>query len=232
MELLRAHPDLAGKAALAGDVTKESTEEQARAGLGSLTVEELHRFNSLNDQYKDKFGFPFILAVRNASKAIILGAFANRLHNTRNAEFAAALQQVHKIAWMRIRSTVLPAATGKLTTHVLDTATGRPAAGMTVALRRLKEMHDGSDYWQLLGSFVTNSDGRLDGPALAGSELVEGTYEWTFAVGEYFAISGTPFAGTPFLRDVPLRFGIDNPEANYHVPLLCSPWSYSTYRGS
>jgi len=85
----------------------------------------------------------------------------------------------------------------------------------------------------VIGEFVTNSDGRLDAPAVAGAAVVPGVYEWTFDVGDYFAATpGTPTAGTPFLSQVPLRFGIDNPEAHYHVPLLCSPWSYSTYRGS
>ena len=70
------------------------------------------------------------------------------------------------------------------------------------------------------------------GPALKGAAFTVGTYEWIFGVGDYFAVAGVPISGTPFLADVPLRFGIDDPEAHYHVPLLCSPWSYSTYRGS
>jgi len=231
LALLRAHPDLAGRAALAGNLTCESTEEQARAGLGSLTADELAQFTALNTAYREKFDFPFILAVRNARKATILGAFPTRLRNTRGEELAAAIAQVHKIAWMRLRMLVRHAPTGKLTCHVLDTARGAPAAGMTVALRRLVDDAE-PQQWQLLGSFVTNADGRLDGPALQGAALLEGTYEWTFGVGDFFAAAGVPTSGTPFLRDVPLRFGIDNPEQHYHVPLLCSPWSYSTYRGS
>jgi len=233
LALLCAHPDLAGKAALAGDVTQESSTEQARAGLGSLTPEELARFTDLNDAYRKKFGFPFILAVRNARKDTILGAFAVRLLNTRGEELAAALAQVHKIAWMRVRTLVRHVPTGKLTCHVLDTARGRPAAGMRISLRRQSEGgSEGEPAWELVGSFVTNSDGRLNGPALQAEAFVEGVYEWTFGVGDYFAAAGVPTAGTPFLRDVPLQFGIDNPEQHYHVPLLCSPWSYSTYRGS
>jgi hydroxyisourate hydrolase len=86
----------------------------------------------------------------------------------------------------------------------------------------------------LIGSFVTNEDGRLDGgPALkGGKEFTVGTYQWTFFVADYFASKGTFFSGTPFLDEVPLRFGIDNPDDHYHVPLLVSPWSLSTYRGS
>ena len=231
LALIRAHPDLAGKAALAGELTAESTEEQARAGLGSLTPEEMARFVQLNDAYKEKFGFPFILAVRNARKATILGAFAVRIHNSAASELAEAIKQVHKIAWMRLRDLVTPNPTGFLTCHVLDTARGQPAGpGMAISLRRLDER---TDQWVLLSTHVTNSDGRLDGgPALKGAAFECGTYEWTFGVGDYFATAGVPVAGTPFLADVPLRFGIDDPEAHYHVPLLCSPWSYSTYRGS
>jgi 2-oxo-4-hydroxy-4-carboxy-5-ureidoimidazoline decarboxylase len=118
LALLRAHPDLAGKAALAGQLTSESTEEQARAGLGSLTPEEMTRFVALNEAYKAKFGFPFVLAVRNARKTTILGAFEARLGNTVSGELAEGITQVHKIAWMRLRALVQPNPTGFLTCHV------------------------------------------------------------------------------------------------------------------
>ena len=231
LALLRAHPDLAGKAAIAGELTAESTEEQARAGLGSLTPEEMARFQELNSAYKEKFGFPFILAVRNASKAVILGAFERRIHNTYSGELAECLTQVHKIAWMRLRELVKPNPTGFLTCHVLDTAQGLPAGpGMKI---RLKKLNESTNTYEMIGSFITNNDGRLEGgPALKGEAFTHGFYEWTFDVGDYFAAKGVPIAGTPFLKEVPLIFGIDDPEAHYHVPLLCSPWSYSTYRGS
>ena len=230
LSLIRAHPDLAGKAALAGELTAESTDEQARAGLGSLTPDEMARFVALNDQYKAKFGFPFILAVRNARKGVILAAFAHRINNTESAELAECLTQIYKIAWMRLRMLVAPNPTGFLTCHVLDTARGCPAAGMAISLKRLD---DATGQWVTLSTHITNSDGRLDGgPALKGDSFVVSTYEWTFGVGDYFASCSVPTSGTQFLADVPLRFGIDDPEAHYHVPLLCSPWSYSTYRGS
>jgi len=230
LALLCAHPDLAGKAALAGELTAESTEEQARAGLGSLTQDEMAKFVALNDAYKNKFGFPFILAVRNARKTTILSAFERRVHNSMSAELAECLAQVHKIAWMRLRALVQPNPSGFLTCHVLDTARGCPAAGMAVTLSR-RNAESGS--WTQVGAFVTNDDGRLNGPALKAADFAPGVYEWVFDVGPYFAgVAGVPTAGTPFLDEVPLRFGIDDPEAHYHVPLLCSPWSYSTYRGS
>ena len=86
----------------------------------------------------------------------------------------------------------------------------------------------------LVGEYVTNDDGRLEcGPALKGSkEFLVGEYEWTFYAADYFASRGTFTSGTPFLSEIPLRFGIDNPDDHYHVPLLVSPWSFSTYRGS
>ena len=226
LELINNHPDLAGRAALAGGVTAESKQEQARAGLSSLTEEELGRFTSLNEQYKAKFGFVFILAVRNASKYTILEAFARRINNSNNQEFDECMTQIHKIAWMRLLQKLKWNPVGFLTCHVLDTAKGCPAAGMRVALSRVEPT--GST---VIAEFVTNADGRT-GSALAGEAFAPGFYEWTFYCGSYFAKAGLYTTGTPFLDEVPIRFGIDNPEDHYHVPLLVSPWSFSTYRGS
>lgn len=235
LNLIRSHPDLAGKAALAGDVTRESWTEQGNAGLNSLTREELTTFTQMNDAYKERFGFPFILAVRNASKRTILASFERRLQNSRPTEIHQALQQIHKIAWMRLLGIVGHAHTGFLTCHVLDTASGSPASRMHVELYRVipgRSSVSGMDERELIDSFVTNDDGRLDSPALQGEAFSPGVYEWIFHVGDYFARGGVHTDGQPFLDVVPLRFGIDNPELHYHVPLLCSPWSYSTYRGS
>ena len=119
---------------------------------------------------------------------------------------------------------------GRLTTHVLDTAHGRPAAGMRVELFRLDPS---SDERNLLKETRTNAEGRTDAPLLAEDELSRGSYELVFEVGTYFA--GQPETGSarpPFLDRVPVRFGVADPSAHYHVPLLASPWSYSTYRGS
>ncbi|PWC33016.1 hydroxyisourate hydrolase [Azospirillum sp. TSO35-2] len=119
---------------------------------------------------------------------------------------------------------------GRLTTHVLDIAAGRPAPGLRIRLTSL-------DTGTVLGEFTTNADGRLDAPALQGDVFKPGRYELLFLVGEYFrrtgAISG-PDAddGPDFLDEVPLRFGIRDASQHYHVPLLVSPWAYSTYRGS
>ncbi len=116
---------------------------------------------------------------------------------------------------------------GKLSTHVLDTGNGCPAAGMQVTLLRT----DGGRS-EVIKSFTLNHDGRGDGPLLEGATLVRGRYRLVFAVGPYFRARGTELPDPPFLEDVPLDFGIADPNAHYHVPLLVSPWSYSTYRGS
>src|SRR5687768_9386831 len=116
---------------------------------------------------------------------------------------------------------------GRLTTHVLDTAHGRPAADLAIELWRI-DPEDGAR--RLVVSTRTNADGRTDGPLLADGALVAGVYELVFAVGPYFAAAEPD--GLPFLDRVPVRFGIADADAHYHVPLLVSPWAYSTYRGS
>lgn len=113
---------------------------------------------------------------------------------------------------------------GKLTTHVLDTASGKPAAGIRV---QLFSMQNGRS---LVASAVTNRDGRTDTPLLAAEEFKAGCYELEFAVGDYFKAAGANIDDPPFLADVVIRVTLA--DDNYHVPLLVSPWSYSTYRGS
>ncbi len=123
-------------------------------------------------------------------------------------------------------------ATGRLTTHVLDTSSGRPAAGMAVSLYLQTESAPGKERWQLLHQGCTNSDGRLDAPLLEGTACVAGRYRIVFDVAGYFAAQGTALPEPSFLGQVPLDFGLADPKAHYHVPLLVSPWAYSTYRGS
>jgi len=103
LALIRAHPDLAGKAATRGELTEESNAEQASAGIDQCTKEEYEQFQALNSQYKDKFGFPFVMAVRDRNRHEILAAFAIRLGNDGQAEFEAAIHEIHKIARMRLQ---------------------------------------------------------------------------------------------------------------------------------
>jgi 5-hydroxyisourate hydrolase len=116
---------------------------------------------------------------------------------------------------------------GRLTTHVLDTALGKPAAGLTVELWRI-----GADGREHLSTAVTNADGRLDRPALEGEAFRAGTYEFVFRAGDYLrAAAAAPLPDPLFLDEIPIRFGIAE-DSHYHVPLLLSPFGYSTYRGS
>jgi hydroxyisourate hydrolase len=116
---------------------------------------------------------------------------------------------------------------GRLTTHVLDTMHGGPAAGVRVELRRVV-----GDVMTVLRDARTNADGRLDGGLLSGDDLHPGRYEISFHVGDYFRARGVVLPDPPFLDVVPVRFAVADPAGHYHVPLLVSPWAYSTYRGS
>ncbi len=118
---------------------------------------------------------------------------------------------------------------GKLTTHVLDTAQGKPAKNMAIELWSIDSE---SNKRVLVKAIATNDDGRTNSPLLADRELKIGVYELIFAVGNYFANQPLETATPPFLNRVPIQFGIANVEGHYHVPLLVSPWAYSTYRGS
>ncbi len=116
---------------------------------------------------------------------------------------------------------------GRLSTHVLDTARGMPAAGVRITLYRLS----GQSH-RKIREVVTNADGRTDGPLLEGKDLTEGIYELVFCAGEYLRGSGQAGEGVLFLDEVPIRFGVADAAAHYHVPLLLSAFGYSTYRGS
>jgi 5-hydroxyisourate hydrolase len=115
---------------------------------------------------------------------------------------------------------------GRLTTHVLDTALGKPAAGLSISLRRAGK------HGSALASVVTNKDGRADQPLLEGDTMEVGSYELVFEAGAYFDRIGLSLPSPKFLDQVVIRFGIGDPTAHYHVPLLLSPYGYSTYRGS
>lgn len=116
---------------------------------------------------------------------------------------------------------------GRLTTHVLDTARGRPAADLTIQLFRLA-----GENREILKTVRTNRDGRIDGPLLSGAEMIAGTYEIVFHAGEYLRAAGDRLTEPAFLDQIPIRFGIADTFAHYHVPLLISAYGYSTYRGS
>lgn len=104
LALTRAHPDLAGKAQIAGELTRDSSAEQTSAGLDQCSAEEYDRFQSLNELYREKFGFPFVVAVRGSSRAEILEVFSRRLDNNAATEFETALSEIHQIAQLRIKA--------------------------------------------------------------------------------------------------------------------------------
>jgi 2-oxo-4-hydroxy-4-carboxy-5-ureidoimidazoline decarboxylase len=231
LALIRGHPELAGKVARAGAMTVQSRREQGGLGLDRLSDAEFARFERLNAAYAARFGFPFIICVRRHTRDSILDNFEHRLGNNPQTERAAALEEIGHIARLRLVDAVdgpgKPKTDGRLSTHVLDTVAGRPAASVHIALREI-----GASAMDLLKEATTNADGRTDEPMLSGAPLRIGTYELAFNIGAYFATRGVATANPAFLGIVPIRFSIAEPEGHYHVPLLASPWSYSIYRGS
>ena len=121
-----------------------------------------------------------------------------------------------------------PERSAGLTTHVLDTSRGRPAAGLRIDFSRV----DADGQPRLIRTVTTNADGRVDAPLLGPGEMEAGRYELLFHVGAYFRSTGAALSDPPFLDQVPVRFAIAEPTAHYHVPLLVSPYGYVTYRGS
>jgi 2-oxo-4-hydroxy-4-carboxy-5-ureidoimidazoline decarboxylase len=232
LALIKGHPDLAGKAARAGALTAESYAEQANAGLHRLSDEEFDTFHRLNDAYKAKFGMPFIVCVRRHTKDSILRQFEARLKHGMAAEQDAALAEIFRIGALRLDQRVDAPdrlkVNGRLSTHILDNHSGRPALGVAIELYEVA----GSGAITPILKTVSNNDGRTDRPLIADQPVPIGRYEIRFAVGGYFARLGVAQADPPFLDVVPIRFSVAEPEGHYHVPLLVTPWSYSTYRGS
>lgn len=225
------HPDLAGKAARAGTMAPASVAEQAGLGLDQLSDAEFLRFEKLNSDYRQKFGFPFVICVRRQTRDAVLDAFERRLSNDTDAELAAALTEIGHITRLRLVERVegagAPVVSGRLSTHVLDTYHGRPAAGVTVEIFEI-----GKSARALLARAVTNDNGRPEQPLIAERPLRIGSYELVFHIGDYFRRCGVTHDARPFLDVVLVRFGVSEPEGHYHIPLVATPWSYSTYRGS
>ena len=222
---LGGHPELSGSAALAGAIGDESKAEQRALGLDRPAND----LAALNAAYRARFGLPFIVCVRRHTRSSLVAQFRRRMELDPDAERVTALEEVGHITRLRLVDRVsgpgAPVVTGSLTTHVLDAAVGRPAAGVAVALFEV-----GGGEAVPLAAAVTDGQGRTAQPLLHGAPLRMGVYELRFDIGSYYA--GRAAEGPPFLGVVPVRFGIAEPEAHYHVPLLVSPGAYSTYRGS
>ena len=228
LAFIAGHPEL-GSRVKRVDLTGASQFEQGSLGLDRLSGDEFDLFSRLNASYRDKFGFPFIICVRRHTRDSILAQFERRLRNDAGTERAAALTEIGLITRLRLAALVdgpgKPKTDGRLSTHVLDLALGQPAAGVAIALHEIGQSARG-----LLVETVTNADGRTDAPLIANEPLRIGIYELSFHIGDYFRRG--PTAGSAYLDVVPIRFSIAEPEGHYHVPLLATPWSYTTYRGS
>ncbi len=224
------HPELGSKVQRR-DLTADSQREQGSLGLDRLSDAEFSAFQDLNRRYRDKHGIPFIICVRRQTRDAILASLNRRMELSREDELATALDEIGFITRLRLVAKVtgrgVPKTTGRLSTHVLDTANGKPAPGLKVTLSEI-----GASARGLLKETVTNADGRTDAPLIGDEPLRIGTYEITFHAGDYFRALGTKLPEPPFVDVVPIRFGIAEPEGHYHVPLLVSPWTFSTYRGS
>lgn len=232
LALIKAHPDLAEKTQRAAGLTVESDAEQNSVGLDRLSDAEYEAFERLNNAYRSKFGFPYIVCVRRHSRDSILRDFERRLPNDARSEMQRSVAEICRIAALRLDQLVAGDdrlhVHGRLSTHVLDTHSGKPAAGIRIELVELSEL--GSS--RVVTRAVTNSDGRTDQPLIGGRPVPIGRYELNFNVGRYFSERQVPMSDPPFLDQIPLRFAVSEPEGHLHVPLLVTPWSYSTYRGS
>jgi 2-oxo-4-hydroxy-4-carboxy-5-ureidoimidazoline decarboxylase len=232
LALIEAHPDLANKTQRAAGLTAESDAEQNSVGLDRLSDAEYEAFERVNNAYRAKFGFPYIVCVRRHTKDSILRDFERRLPNDAKTEMQKSVEEICRIAALRVDQLVIAddrlQVHGRLSTHVLDTHSGKPAAGVAVELVELSEL--GSS--RVVTRTITNADGRTDHPLIGGRPVPIGRYELTFSVGKYFAERQVPMSDPPFLDQIPLRFSVSEPESHLHVPLLVTPWSYATYRGS
>jgi 2-oxo-4-hydroxy-4-carboxy-5-ureidoimidazoline decarboxylase len=232
LELIKAHPDLADKTRRAAGLTAESSAEQNSVGLDRLSDAEYEAFERVNNAYRAKFGFPYIVCVRRHTRDSILGDFERRLPNDVATETTASIAEICRIAALRLDQLVLSddrlPVHGRLSTHVLDTHSGRPAAGIEVEL--VERSHLGAS--RVVTRAVTNADGRTDQPLIERRPVPIGRYELNFRVGNYFRERQVPLSDPPFLDDIALRFSVSEPEGHLHVPLLVTPWSYATYRGS
>jgi 2-oxo-4-hydroxy-4-carboxy-5-ureidoimidazoline decarboxylase len=231
LEFLCRHPELGGLEARAGSLTADSTAEQASLGLQALPRTDTELFARQNASYRSRFGFPFIICVRHHTRDAILQSFERRLENDAATEMARAFAEIDSITRLRLVANVsgpgLPKTAGHLSTHILDTAAGRPAADVAVALHQIGPRGEG-----LIVAATTNADGRTDAPLISGVPLRIGVYELLFHIGDYFHGAGQQTGSPAFLDIVPVRFSITEPVGHYHVPLLATPWSYTTYRGS
>ena len=220
MRFLNGHPELAA-GNLAAGLTPESRAEQENAALE--LAPDAAELPELNRRYRERVGIPFIVCVRRRTAEDVLRTLRARAEGDPAAEVEAALREIGHVTRLRLVERVegpgKPRTDGTLSTHVLDTARGRPAEGLEFVLLR-----EG----RAAGAWRTDANGATPDPLLAGGPLRVGEYELRFRAGPYFAERET----ASFLDTVPVRFRVQAAEEDYHVPLLLAPFGYSTYRGS
>ena len=228
--MIKGHPDLAGKAARAGTLTSDSKAEQASAGLDRLSEEDFARFHRLNDAYRNRFGIPFIICVRGTAG----------IRSCSSSSAACCNEPRPRHGRRSTRSSASPrcvsTSRSRHPTGSRCTAASPPTCStLTPAARPPRSPSSCSSCpatARLIAAAITNRDGRTEQPLIGGQPLPIGRYELRFRVGDYFARRARRQGDPPFLDVVPVRFAVAEPEGHYHVPLLVTPWSYSTYRGS
>jgi 2-oxo-4-hydroxy-4-carboxy-5-ureidoimidazoline decarboxylase len=205
--------------------TAASTSEQAKSGISSLGAADLARLHELNKAYRAKFDMSYTICVRRNTVQQIFDEFERRLHNDKTAELAKAVYEEHLITRLRIGEQVsgpgAPKIYGDVTAHVLNAMVGKPANGVSVALYEIF-----GDRSHKVSEAVTNADGRAD--VLKGQPVPIGRYELRFALGDYFRKNTTPPV-EPFFDVAPMRLFIAKPEESYHVPMIATPFNYSTH---
>jgi len=234
IEAFEAHPKIggAGKAGGAGgaggdgehgdtDAETAAWSGAEQAGVAGASRDVIERLAEANREYEARFGYIFIVCATGKSADEMLHLLQQRINNFPDAELRIVAEEQRKITQLRLAKLI--ANPGMITTHVLDTARGMPAAGISVVL----EIQQGTE-WTLVGRGATDANGRLTTLG-EGRALADGTYRLVFDTGGYHRSQGI---ATPFFPDVRITFIVRGASAHYHVPLLLSPFGYTTYRGS
>ena len=226
---LRNLPDIGDKHVAPGGITEDSKREQQAAGINALNDQDLARLIALNKAYKAKFGYGYTICVLRNTPETIMSQIERRMTYDPDKDLAASLQEEFYITRLRVAGMVtgpgMPKVNGNMNTHVLNAASGKPAEGMSVELYELM-----GDTRRKLNQQMLNSEGRC--MLMDGRPVPIGRYEIRFGLADYFRKSGVAVGDPAYLDVVPVRISIANPEDHYHVPLVCTPWSYSTYRGT
>lgn len=220
LESFTHHPKIGDKKSLA-----EKFAGKEQAGVATATVVIIETLARLNADYENKFGFIFIVCATGKSAGEMLRLLNDRITNDRNSELRIAMGEQHKITLIRFTKLfedLQITNMSQVTTHVLDTAAGRPARDISIRL-----MNKVNNDWQTIAQGVTNGDGRIADLLPAGKILSPGVYKMVFETGNYYSSQKIK----SFYPWVEILFHIFD-DAHYHVPLLISPFGYSTYRGS